>query len=646
MAKSDILSTVATRIAAATSSTPPDELATLKILGTKLGLDTSNIVTQANTASNTASGKDLYDVTLLNQALDDYLGHHTITITAPENVQKGDLLYCNDLGSVFINAPDDISVSAFTDSESGSGITNIANIASGNALVEENAFVGGENNQTYGYFTLSNGNKLVLLGYTLATMYKYFIMSSDMKRIITKGTININDGFGGTTANIRCIKETATNQFKFIFTGTNDGTTSSNPSYLYYLTCTYNTTTHSFTQTVARTQLFYVGGDRPLSLLRAPNPDDNTLLFKYYTGTNYRIVNVNVVTNTVFQYTAVNSVNDIVSVASFNNTDGIKRLLVRLSNSTCVLLYLESDTSQTLPANLQTEIVSSSGNIFFDIGNNGMILSTSATQRLRLIVFNNGATTISVKILLPDSSESANILFLTHFIKKGNEYEFPNKLTMVWDGVEEPTIKDVKKLSSVVVTHPTNREIKPNNKIARFYGVNTSGTSSFNLVFFTATASCYYYSNSAVLGVFEETAVKGTSVKLKLVENTIKNYSGASQIPNAFGYGVNSDNYTKNLVDIKHYMGSTQYTEGIYESYPFADTAAQVSVSSILVNRNKEIMYYGSSGSNTLTLSISTLRNKGGMYYGATTSIKGHIKTTQPIVISGRECTLVVKGDI
>lgn len=72
MAKSDILSTVTTRIAAATSTTPADELAILKVLGTKLGLDISNIVTQANTASNTASSKDLTDVILLNQALDDY----------------------------------------------------------------------------------------------------------------------------------------------------------------------------------------------------------------------------------------------------------------------------------------------------------------------------------------------------------------------------------------------------------------------------------------------------------------------------------------------------------------------------------------------------------------------------------------------
>ena len=72
MAKSDIISTITARIAAATSATPADELATLKVLGNKLGLNVDNIKIQAGTASNTASGKDLYDVVLLNQALDDY----------------------------------------------------------------------------------------------------------------------------------------------------------------------------------------------------------------------------------------------------------------------------------------------------------------------------------------------------------------------------------------------------------------------------------------------------------------------------------------------------------------------------------------------------------------------------------------------
>jgi hypothetical protein len=113
MAKSDIISTVSTRIAAATSATPADELAILKVLGTKLGLNTSNIVSQANTASNNASTRDLTDVTLLNQALDDYVNNRNATVTLPFAVEAGDVIYADDLGSVFRDRPYDYNIGAF-----------------------------------------------------------------------------------------------------------------------------------------------------------------------------------------------------------------------------------------------------------------------------------------------------------------------------------------------------------------------------------------------------------------------------------------------------------------------------------------------------------------------------------------------------
>lgn len=96
MARSDIIATITSRIAAVTAATPADELASLKVLGTKLGLNTSNIDVQANTASNTASSKDLYDVMLLSQALDkyspkSYIGElRPISPLAPEDVTYED----------------------------------------------------------------------------------------------------------------------------------------------------------------------------------------------------------------------------------------------------------------------------------------------------------------------------------------------------------------------------------------------------------------------------------------------------------------------------------------------------------------------------------------------------------------------------
>lgn len=75
MAISNIIASITSRIAAVTAATPADELALLKVIGTKLGLNTSNVVSSANTASNSATGSsDLTDLVLWNQAIGEYGG--------------------------------------------------------------------------------------------------------------------------------------------------------------------------------------------------------------------------------------------------------------------------------------------------------------------------------------------------------------------------------------------------------------------------------------------------------------------------------------------------------------------------------------------------------------------------------------------
>lgn len=75
MAISNIIASITSKIAAVTAATPADELALLKVIGTKLGLNTSNVVSSANTASNSATGSsDLTDLVLWNQAIGEYGG--------------------------------------------------------------------------------------------------------------------------------------------------------------------------------------------------------------------------------------------------------------------------------------------------------------------------------------------------------------------------------------------------------------------------------------------------------------------------------------------------------------------------------------------------------------------------------------------
>lgn len=79
MSLATIKTAVAAKIAAATASTPSDELGILKVLAKKLGLTSTNLVSSANTASDSATGSsDLVDLALWTQTLNEYMGNTVI----------------------------------------------------------------------------------------------------------------------------------------------------------------------------------------------------------------------------------------------------------------------------------------------------------------------------------------------------------------------------------------------------------------------------------------------------------------------------------------------------------------------------------------------------------------------------------------
>lgn len=76
MSLQTIKTAIAAKIAAATSSTSSDELGLLKVIGKKLGLNTSNLVTLANTISDSANAStDTADLALWNQTINNYMGN-------------------------------------------------------------------------------------------------------------------------------------------------------------------------------------------------------------------------------------------------------------------------------------------------------------------------------------------------------------------------------------------------------------------------------------------------------------------------------------------------------------------------------------------------------------------------------------------
>jgi hypothetical protein len=539
MAKSDIISTVSTRIAAATSATPADELAILKVLGTKLGLNTSNIVSQANTASNNASTRDLTDVTLLNQALDDYVNNRNATVTLPFAVEAGNTIYVDDFGSVFKNSTNDIVMAAHTTDFVASDSFNPTPINSFSGLGNSPSL-----NTVFAH-TLSDGNLLIGFGGTVNSTPTGFTVQVLSPNLVTRfstltvPTINHDSGNildGGRF--LGCV-QTSTNNFRITYISKiGDGSLDVN-SRIYTRTFTYNPATRTLGSLSAVSSLYNTPADNwGLSTLVT---NGAFVLLGFWENSTYRLISLNLFTGTVVTYTTFTG-SPAGAIFVYTTSDGITRWLVRSTSNTIFIFAANTNTQVTAPANLTQTIVDYAHRL--NLGNGLFLFSNQNARNIRLVQFNSNSTTCDIYTIGNDIADNNSALInLQSCIRTGNNY-------IIFNTSGSAVLSFNFTIGSApVVVNPTIRSIR------RY--LNSGGTNILNtslemiqvqlhivagnrvVVFIRCTGSCLVRNAVSMLGVCTENVLANTSTVINLVPYAVPSQNSTIQgVPHGLGYKI------------------------------------------------------------------------------------------------------------
>ena len=595
MAKSDIVSTVTTRIAAATSATPADELAILKVLGTKLGLNTDNVTNQASTASNTASSINLTDLTLLNQALDDYLGTRTTNITLPFSVERGDIVYANEFGSVFKNNFHDIqltsTVAGFGVNQSGnagafqpnrSNIEFLDNTLSRTGLTTSQAFS----------LVASNGDILVLCVEPAGYFLQGYAVSTDMRRnypynpnILQLLTPSAN--IPNALSNIM-ITPNGTNSWN-IYYRVNDGSTWNAVCRRHF---SYNPTTKVFSAGS------WTGGAADVLVnqpglwvsIAARSTDNAFFVVSYDNGTNYihEIVNSFARTKTILTNANINTSTNSYR-RCFINKDGSNYYVVAVG-SVDTRIVRADNTAVTVPA--AAIPILRDYNVFTQINDNEFFCSNNQNTRLlRILKFSSNMTAVAVTTVGVDDSNGSPIN-ATAYLRKNNTYYFyegaNNVISFDWNGTTVTVKPNITNVLPKYVSR-LNGLIDTNERIITGYMGQMPSTSSFFTFFITMTQSVLLSNKCLPLFRVNGNAAANVSVNATLMNNLLPE---GNDINYPYAYG-----YTK--------------VEGLAETVKFSiDTVIAIAVSSSNFSVN-----YSDSGVNRIQLSDQVvLLTKPGKY--------------------------------
>lgn len=541
MAKSDIVSTVTTRIAAATSATPADELAILKVLGTKLGLNTDNVSNQASTASNTASSINLTDLTLLNQALDDYLGTRTTNITLPFSVERGDIVYANEFGSVFKNNFHDIQL---TSTVAGFGVSQSGNTGAFQPLRGNIEFLDNTLSRSGlgagQAFTLvaSNGDILVLCVDLSSYFLQGYAISADMRRNYSYNPSIVQIvgpafTIPNTLTNI-IITPNGTNSWNIYYT-VNDGST-------WNAVCrrdfSYNPTTKSFSSGS------WSGGAADVLVnqtglnvsIAARSTDNAFFVVAYNNGTNHihEIVNTSARTKVVLT-NANTSVSTNIYRRCFINKDGSTYYVVAVG-SVDTRIVRADNTSVTVPA--AAIPILRDYNVFTQINDNEFFCSNNQnTRALRILRFSSNMTAVAVTTVGVDDSNGSPIN-ATAYLRKNNTYYFyegaNNVISFDWNGTTVTVKPNITNVLPKYVSR-LNGLIDTNQRIVTGHMGQMPSTSSFFTFFVTMTQSVLLSNKCLPLFRVNGNAAANVSVNATLMDNLLPEGNDINY-PYAYGY--------------------------------------------------------------------------------------------------------------
>lgn len=619
MAKSDIISTVTARIAAATSATPADELATLKVLGTKLGLNTDNIKSQANTASNTASGKDLYDVTLLNQAIDDYLGINIVNVTLPFAVEQGDVVYANEYGTLFNNSFHDIQANAY---QKGIGTSSNSFLGS----MYNNVYPLDATNYTYSfssntYFTLvaDNGDLLNLTVLSDSNYdIEYYTISDNLKRTGITTTVSsgkLVDSSGNTTTAVAISKiyKTATNTWRIYYlVSIGDGYNK-----ICYKQYTYNPSTKTLTGGSTNGVLVAATNLTTRSWTDLSRSTDNLYgCYTYYTGT----------TNTFFIVDYSTGVaTEITNTATTTNSS--KTYIVKDTSNNYFLIIANTNDVKiaTVPGNVTVTVPATAIPILKyasvnSIGAGEFICANSTGKQVRLLKFAAGLASVTAYTLGTDNTTNGNVIAFITYLKQDNRYYLysanNNTYSFVWDGTNAP----VEKLADGKPLHKyypdSQGKIDPELKVITGSCDALYSNSTYYTKLYTLTQSVLWSTRCAAMFKVNTAAPANVSTSVRLFENVVSETSKNSY-PNALGYTKLDNQFESTKLNL----------------FPAVAAAGSINAAGVQLNTSSNLL--------TVVLNVGFI-NKPGRYLltNTTTFVLHSLHKSMEFLISGTPFTV------
>lgn len=618
------------RINAATIANTSTELGLLRLTGTELGCDLTNLDAVAVAVANTTdSSTPLIEMAKRAKALAAQGGASAlepkIPVALPFSVQKDDVIYADDFGYPHRNGPYTCDTLLIANSDSQSrdilfqGEGNAGPYTQNTTLLDVAAL-----------WTLPDGDKFLAFGGSPNNTIQFRVVSPDMKTV--KASANRMLIAGDTTAAsyvqvIGVFPTETANQYALYYL-CEYSSSDTNQYLLRRCLVTYNPATNSLTSATPTT-VFSNGYGTAITLLYRPVGNTRYALLKYYSAAStIKTAIFDTRTGTLTEHVTSSS-SDPVLVAFIVPEDGILRWLVRRA-TTVTLLSSISGVSLAIPTNVATLFADS--NLQGVSDNGSLVVSYRSTGAYRLVRFSSDASAADIFTLGTDGALSYSGSKLA-LVKHGNSISLmppmqPPIFTFSWDG------------SAVTSFEGGGRDFQALVSKADFFdcGIEThliySGSFGSYVFWTKAFASSVICMASSPIGIAEAAGAAGEQVQLRLFTNAVpipQSFSMRQGMPYAFGFRV----VGRPEFSVKSEAETTPSPYGSPGDHSISRIQRSFSASqSVYVPQGGVLMFYLNSSS-TARLYVKTLlrRGEGNILLSSGIS-RGRLEFNHPVVIS------------
>lgn len=528
---------VQARIAAATVATSSTDLAILRVTGERLGCDMTNLNAVATSLANTTlSGDTGIELAKRAKALavPSSSGAPVIHAVLPFNVEAGDVVYADDLGALFKNAPHDITTRVVSTATMGATsrdhiLLNVDN------EVEHNA----ERSSFSARITLPDGNVLLVVASPDSTLHLRAMTPGLDKDLSTSLAYSLSDGTNTVTSSVTHIGiyPTATvNQYAFYYR-TIFSSGDPNAYLIRRVLFTRNPTTQAITQGGVSTIYSTPSGGAITLHLPHSRIGRRYVLLSFVQSSNYVTCWLDLQTGVVTEHTFRNTSQPTLCT-EIVPADGIPRWLVlRGGNGGTVHMLRPAAASDTLPAGVNAELNSSWAAAVSDFADLVVVFNHS-TGRVRIIKFSSDATSATITPVGDDGIPALmglGSISSVIYSPNGRFHIYVSSgdiaLSFKWDGVAASDVRyggyAFPGLAGVALGW-----IDLSKKAMRIYS-----TPSINNVMFctVATLSAMVHRASTPIAVATGSFSAGSMASLAPAPNTVK---GVKDFTKAFSYSI------------------------------------------------------------------------------------------------------------